>query len=143
MDRPFIQSMPLRKLAYSNILKFYHQNMKIFRLKNFYEAVITSTHNMFKAEIRKYNVYLCKPQFYYIKVGFKGVKIIRACFRDEKRNTQTHTKKKKKKTENRKGRIWRFFSMINLLIQTTNVHSRPCTCMTTLQLKDEACFRRT
>ena len=24
----------------------------------------------------------CKPQFYYIKVGFKGVKIIYACFRD-------------------------------------------------------------
>ena len=25
----------------------------------------------------------CKPQFYCIKVGFKGVKIIKACFRDE------------------------------------------------------------
>ena len=30
----------------------------------------------------KNNVYLCKPQFYYIKVGFKGVNIIQACFRD-------------------------------------------------------------
>ena len=30
----------------------------------------------------KNNVYPCKPQFYYIKVGFKGVKIIQACFRD-------------------------------------------------------------
>ena len=30
----------------------------------------------------KNNVYPCKPQFYYIKVGFKGVKIIKACFRD-------------------------------------------------------------
>ena len=30
----------------------------------------------------KNNVYPCKPQFYYIKVGFKGVKIIWACFRD-------------------------------------------------------------
>ena len=30
----------------------------------------------------KNNVYLCKPQFYYIKVGFKGVKIILVCFRD-------------------------------------------------------------
>ena len=28
-------------------------------------------------------VYPCKPQFYHIKVGFKGVKIISACFRDE------------------------------------------------------------
>ena len=32
--------------------------------------------SMFLAEIRKNNVYPCKPQFYYIKVGFKGVKII-------------------------------------------------------------------
>ena len=30
----------------------------------------------------KNNVYPCKPQFYYIKVGFKGVNIIRACLRD-------------------------------------------------------------
>ena len=27
---------------------------------------------------KKNNVYPCKPQFYYIKVGFKGVKIIQA-----------------------------------------------------------------
>ena len=33
---------------------------------------------------KKNNVYPCKPQFYYIKVGFQGVKIILACFRDEK-----------------------------------------------------------
>ena len=25
----------------------------------------------------------CKPQFYYIKVGFKEVKIIKVCFRDD------------------------------------------------------------
>ena len=30
----------------------------------------------FLAEIRKNNVYPCKPQFYYTKVGFKEVKII-------------------------------------------------------------------
>ena len=29
---------------------------------------------------KKNNVYSCKPQFYYIKVGFKGVNIIQACF---------------------------------------------------------------
>ena len=41
------------------------------------EAVLGSTHNLyFWAEIRKNNVYLFKPQFYYIKVGFKGVRII-------------------------------------------------------------------
>ena len=31
---------------------------------------------------KKNNAYPCKPQFYYIKVGFKGVKIIYAYFRD-------------------------------------------------------------
>ena len=31
---------------------------------------------------KNYNVYPCKPQFYYKKVGFNGVKIIQACFRD-------------------------------------------------------------
>ena len=30
--------------------------------------------------LRKNNVYPCKPQFYYIKVGFKGVKIYRHVF---------------------------------------------------------------
>ena len=44
--------------------------------------VLTSTHNLcFGAKIRK-NVYPCKPQFYYIKVGCKGVFITRTCFRD-------------------------------------------------------------
>ena len=33
---------------------------------------------------KKNNVYPCKPQFYYIKVGFKGVKFIYACFCDVK-----------------------------------------------------------
>ena len=38
--------------------------------------------SMFSSKNKKYNVYPCKPQFYYIKVGFKGVKIIWACFSD-------------------------------------------------------------
>ena len=33
-------------------------------------------HSMFFSRNKKNNVYPCKPQFYYIKVGFKGVKII-------------------------------------------------------------------
>ena len=37
---------------------------------------------MFLSRNKKNNVYPCKPQIYYIKVGFKGVKIISACFRD-------------------------------------------------------------
>ena len=32
--------------------------------------------SMFYVVKRKNNVYPCKPQFYYINVGFKGVKII-------------------------------------------------------------------
>ena len=32
--------------------------------------------SMFLCRNKKNNVYHCKPQFYYIKVGFKGVKII-------------------------------------------------------------------
>ena len=39
--------------------------------------------SLFSIKNKKNNVYLCTPQFYYIKVGyFKEVKIIQACFRD-------------------------------------------------------------
>ena len=38
---------------------------------------------MFFSRNKKNNVYSCKPQFYYIKVGFKGVKIIWVRFHDE------------------------------------------------------------
>ena len=38
--------------------------------------------SMFLSRNKNNNVYPCKPQFYYIKVGFKGVKIIQACLRD-------------------------------------------------------------
>ena len=70
--------------------KLYHQKNDNFLIKNSdifhistqnidcgYSAVLTSTRNLcFWAEIQKNNVYPCKPQFYNIKVGFKGVKII-------------------------------------------------------------------
>ena len=36
---------------------------------------------MFGAKIRK-NVYPCKPQFYHIKAGCKGVYITRTCYHD-------------------------------------------------------------
>ena len=39
--------------------------------------------SMFLNRNKKNNVYPCKPQFYYIKVGFKGVKIILICFRED------------------------------------------------------------
>ena len=38
--------------------------------------------SMFLSRNNKNNVYPCKPQFYYIKVGFNGVKATKACFRD-------------------------------------------------------------
>ena len=37
---------------------------------------------MFLSRNKKNNVYPCKPQFYYIKMGFKGVKIIKVYFCD-------------------------------------------------------------
>ena len=40
--------------------------------------------SMFLSRNKKNNVY-CQPQFYYVKVGFKMVKIINACFRDDTR----------------------------------------------------------
>ena len=52
------------------------------RLNRLTEAVLTSTYNLcFEAKIRK-SVYPCKSQFYYIKVGCKGVFATRTCFRD-------------------------------------------------------------
>ena len=38
--------------------------------------------SMFLSKNKKSNVYPCKSQFYYVKVGFKGIIIIEACFRD-------------------------------------------------------------
>ena len=38
---------------------------------------------MFLSRNKKNNVYPCKPQFYYIKVGFKGIRIIYVYLRDE------------------------------------------------------------
>ena len=38
--------------------------------------------SMFLSRNKKNNVYPHKPQFYYIQVGFKGVKIIYVCFCD-------------------------------------------------------------
>ena len=36
--------------------------------------------SMFLSRNKQNNVYPCKPQFYYIKVGFKGVKLYRHVF---------------------------------------------------------------
>ena len=76
--------------------KFYHQKMAIFQIKKSDIFHISAQNidcghslepprrggsneypqSMFLSRNNKNNVYPCKPQFYYIKVGFKGVKII-------------------------------------------------------------------
>ena len=75
--------------------KFHLQKLKMFRLKTdiFHisaqnidcgyslELPLLGSSNeypqyMFLNRNKKNNVYLCKPQFYYIKVGHKGVNII-------------------------------------------------------------------
>ena len=76
--------------------KFHLQKLKVFRLKNSDIFLISAqnidyryslelpqwgssneySQSMFLSRKTKNNVYPCKPQFYYIKVGFKGVKII-------------------------------------------------------------------
>ena len=86
----------LRKHAYSNILKILQLKKENFQIKNsdiFHISVrnIDSGYalepprrggsnaypqSMFLSKNKKNNVDPCKPQFYYIKVGFKGVKMI-------------------------------------------------------------------
>ena len=86
----------LRKHAYPNILKisppktgsFQTKNTDIFHIsaQNIDCGYSLEPHHrcgsneypqsMFLSRNMKNNVYPCKPQFYYIKVGFKGVKII-------------------------------------------------------------------
>ena len=76
--------------------KFYHQKMKIFQIKKSDIFHISAQNidcgyllewprqggsneypqSMFLNRNEKHNVYPCKPQFYYINVGFKGVQII-------------------------------------------------------------------
>ena len=88
--------LPLRKQAYSNILNILTTKKWKFSDKNL-NISHTSDQNidcgyslepprrggsnkypqsMFLGRNKKNNVYPCKPQFYYIKVGFKGVNII-------------------------------------------------------------------
>ena len=88
--------MTLRKHAYSNILKILQPKKENFRIKNSDIFHISAQNidcgnslepprrggsnecpqSMFLSRNKKNNVYPCKPQFYYIKVGFKGVEII-------------------------------------------------------------------
>ena len=92
----FDQATSLRKHAYSNILKILPPENENFQIKNSDIFRISPQNtdcgyslepprrdgsneypqSMFLSRNKKNNVYPCKPQFYYIKVGFKGVKTI-------------------------------------------------------------------
>ena len=87
---------PLRKHAYSNILKMLAPKNENFQIKNSDIFHISAQNidcgylleppqrggsneypqSMFSSRNKKNNAYPCKPQFYYIKVGFEGVKIL-------------------------------------------------------------------
>ena len=87
---------PLRKHAYSNILKILPPKTENFQITETDIFPISAQNidcgyslepprrggsneypqSMILSRNKKNNVYPCKPQFYYIKVGFKGVKII-------------------------------------------------------------------
>ena len=58
--------------------KFSDKNSDIFHIsaQNINCSSNEYPQSMFLSRNKKNNVYPCKPQFYYIKVGFKGVKII-------------------------------------------------------------------
>ena len=86
----------LRKRTYSNILKILSPKIENFQIKNSDIFHISAQNidcgyslepprrggsneypqSMFLSRNKKNSVYPCKPQFYYIKVGFKGIKII-------------------------------------------------------------------
>ena len=87
---------PIRKQAYSNILKILPPKNENFQIKNSDIFYITAQNtdcgyslepprrggsneylqSMFLSRNKNNIVYPCKLQFYYIKVGFKGVNII-------------------------------------------------------------------
>ena len=74
----------LRKHTYSNILKILPPKNENFQKKKSDILNISARRggsneypqSMFLSRNKKNNVYPFQPQFYYIKVGFKGVKII-------------------------------------------------------------------
>ena len=89
-------AISLRKHAYSNILRILPRKNENLQMKNSDIFLISAQNidcgyslepsrrggsneypqSMFLSRNKKNNVYPCKPQFYYIKMGFKGVKII-------------------------------------------------------------------
>ena len=90
------KTVTLKKHAYSNIYKISPPKDEHFQIKKTLCFHISAKNidcgyslepprrggsnehpqSMLLSKNKKYNVYPCKPQFYYIKVGFKGVKFI-------------------------------------------------------------------
>ena len=90
----------LRKHAYSDILKILPPKHEKFQIKNSDMLGISAQNidcgyllelpqrggsnkypqSMFLSRNKQNNAYPCKPQFYYIKVGFKGSKLYRHVF---------------------------------------------------------------
>ena len=81
--------LSFRKHAYSNILKTLQPKQENFQKKKNSDIFHISAQNIdcgyslervptiyVLSRNKKNNEYPCKPQFYYIKMGFKGVKII-------------------------------------------------------------------
>ena len=76
--------LSLRRHAYSNTLKILLQKKKKKKKKwkfsdkksDIFHISAQKIDSMFFSRNKKNSVYPCKPQFYYIKVGFKGIKII-------------------------------------------------------------------
>ena len=96
-----LDARPLRKHAYSNILQILPpKNENIKKKSDIFHVSAQNIdcgysleppqrggsneypQSMFLSRNMKENVYPCKPQFYNIKVRFKGVKIMEACFCD-------------------------------------------------------------
>ena len=95
-----IYFLPLRKHAYSNILKILPSKNKNFQIKNSDNFHISAQNidcgyslepprrgssneypqSMFLSRNKKNNIYSCKPQFYYIKVSLRGSKLYRHVF---------------------------------------------------------------
>ena len=80
----YYENTPMQYTAIFHGCENVYFQMTIFNIFLIFapEAVLTCTHNQcFGAKIRKI-VYPFQPQFYYIKVGCKGVFVTRTCFRD-------------------------------------------------------------
>ena len=58
------------------LFKHIHRKIHLQKLKKISNKNSDICQSMFLSENKKNNIYPCKPQFYYIKVGFKVVKII-------------------------------------------------------------------